>query len=141
MLATPGATFTPHTKQQGNGAPDRAPVCQGSNFKKHNKFSGPTGASCRLATTTGPAAKNGILVPEKNAARIPQLPRGIQNYLGRISGPLLDRIDLHMEVPPVKFREMTSNGTGETSVQIRDRVVAARQRQLARFKNKPKRQG
>jgi len=46
-----------------------------------------------------------------------------------------------MEVPPVKFREMTSNGTGETSVQIRDRVVAARQRQLARFKNKPKRQG
>ena len=80
-------------------------------------------------------------MPEKNAARIPQLPRGIQNYLGRISGPLLDRIDLHMEVPPVKFREMTSNGTGETSVQIRDRVVAARQRQLARFKNKPKRQG
>jgi magnesium chelatase family protein len=65
-------------------------------------------------------------------------PREIQNYLGRISGPLLDRIDLHVEVPPVKFREMTGSGTGETSAQIRDRVVAARHRQLARFKNKPK---
>jgi len=65
-------------------------------------------------------------------------PREIQNYLGRISGPLLDRIDLHVEVPPVKFREMTGSGTGEPSARIRDRVVAARQRQLARFKAKPK---
>jgi len=64
-------------------------------------------------------------------------PREIQNYLGRISGPLLDRIDLHVEVPPVKFREMTGHGTGEASAQIRDRVVAARQRQLARFRHKP----
>ena len=47
-------------------------------------------------------------------------PREIQNYLGRISGPLLDRIDLHIEVPQVKFREMTGEQTGETSAQIRD---------------------
>ena len=65
-------------------------------------------------------------------------PREIQNYLGRISGPLLDRIDLHIEVPPVKFREITGDRTGETSAQIRERVVAARQRQQARFKDKPK---
>jgi len=65
-------------------------------------------------------------------------PREIQNYLGRISGPLLDRIDLHVEVPPVKFREITSERTGEASEQIRGRVVAARQRQQARFKDKPK---
>ncbi len=65
-------------------------------------------------------------------------PREIQNYLGRISGPLLDRIDLHVEVPPVKFREMTGDRTGETSAQIRQRVVAARQLQIARFKSKPK---
>jgi magnesium chelatase family protein len=65
-------------------------------------------------------------------------PREIQNYLGRISGPLLDRIDLHIEVPPVKFREITSERTGEMSAQIRARVVAARQRQHARFKDKPK---
>ena len=65
-------------------------------------------------------------------------PREIQNYLSRVSGPLLDRIDLHIEVPPVKFREITSERTGEMSAQIRERVVAARQRQYARFKDKPK---
>ena len=61
-------------------------------------------------------------------------PREIQNYLGRISGPLLDRIDLHVEVPQVKFREMTAARNGETSAEIRRRVVAARERQQARFK-------
>ncbi len=65
-------------------------------------------------------------------------PREIQNYLGRISGPLLDRIDLHVEVPPVKFREMTGERTGESSAAIRVRVVAARQRQITRFQSKPK---
>jgi magnesium chelatase family protein len=65
-------------------------------------------------------------------------PREIQNYLGRISGPLLDRIDLHVEVPPVKFREITSERTGEPSAQIRERVVAARQRQQTRFADRPK---
>ena len=65
-------------------------------------------------------------------------PREIQNYLGRISGPLLDRIDLHIEVPQVKFREITAAQTGETSAQIRERVIAARKRQQSRFKAKPK---
>jgi magnesium chelatase family protein len=65
-------------------------------------------------------------------------PREIQNYLGRISGPLLDRIDLHIEVPAVKFREMSSTQPGETSAQIRERVIAARQLQTARFARKPK---
>lgn len=63
-------------------------------------------------------------------------PREIQNYLGRISGPLLDRIDLHIEVPAVKFREITSEQTGETSAQIRERVIAARRRQQERFAGK-----
>ena len=65
-------------------------------------------------------------------------PREIQNYLGRISGPLLDRIDLHVEVPAVKFREITSPLPGETSAQIRARVLAARQRQQTRLRDKPK---
>jgi magnesium chelatase family protein len=61
-------------------------------------------------------------------------PREIQNYLGRISGPLLDRIDLHVEVPPVKFREISGGGAnGESSAQIRERVIAARERQQKRF--------
>jgi magnesium chelatase family protein len=65
-------------------------------------------------------------------------PREIQNYLARISGPLLDRIDLHIEVPPVKFREISGDRTGETSAEIRERVVAARHRQQARFAAKPR---
>jgi magnesium chelatase family protein len=65
-------------------------------------------------------------------------PREIQNYLGRVSGPLLDRIDLHVEVPAVKFREITSEHTGEPSADIRERVVAARKRQQERFRDKPK---
>jgi magnesium chelatase family protein len=65
-------------------------------------------------------------------------PREIQNYLGRISGPLLDRVDLHIEVPAVKFREMTSEKTGESSAQIRERVIAARIRQQQRFAAKPR---
>jgi magnesium chelatase family protein len=63
-------------------------------------------------------------------------PREIQNYLGRISGPLLDRIDLHVEVPAVPFREITSQQNGEASAEIRKRVIAARQRQNARFAHK-----
>jgi magnesium chelatase family protein len=65
-------------------------------------------------------------------------PREIQNYLGRISGPLLDRIDLHVEVAAVPFREISSELSGESSTDIRSRVIAARQRQRDRFKHKPK---
>src|SRR5690242_1332602 len=65
-------------------------------------------------------------------------PREIQNYLGRISGPLLDRIDLHIEVPQVKFREMSSARIGESSAQIRARVIAARERQHKRFESNPR---
>ena len=60
-------------------------------------------------------------------------PREIQNYLSRISGPLLDRIDLHVEVPQVKFQEITANRDGEPSASIRDRVIVARQIQEQRF--------
>ena len=60
-------------------------------------------------------------------------PREIQNYLGRISGPLLDRIDLHVEVPAVKFAALSKASPGEPSAAIRGRVIAARERQQARF--------
>jgi magnesium chelatase family protein len=63
-------------------------------------------------------------------------PREIQNYLGRISGPLLDRIDLHVEVPQVRFRDISSEAPGEDSATIRQRVVAARKRQQERFAHK-----
>ncbi len=61
--------------------------------------------------------------------------RQIENYRQRISGPLLDRIDLHVEVPLVEFHELSSNtNTGEPSATIRQRVVAARQIQHERFR-------
>jgi len=60
-------------------------------------------------------------------------PREIQSYLGRISGPLLDRIDLHVEVPAVKFADLGRASPGESSAAIRARVVEARSRQVARF--------
>jgi magnesium chelatase family protein len=57
----------------------------------------------------------------------------IQRYLSRISGPLLDRIDIHIDVPAVKFRELASDQPAESSEEIRERVVRARRVQLERF--------
>ncbi|MBW3630382.1 MAG: YifB family Mg chelatase-like AAA ATPase [Gemmatimonadetes bacterium] len=68
--------------------------------------------------------------PQRQCACAPQL---VQRYLARVSGPLLDRIDLHVEVPAVRYRELTDQRTGEPSEAIRARVAAARDRQRARF--------
>jgi magnesium chelatase family protein len=57
----------------------------------------------------------------------------VQKYLMRISGPLMDRIDLHIDVPAVRYRELAGNETGETSGRIRERVAAAREIQSRRF--------
>ncbi|MDN3686640.1 YifB family Mg chelatase-like AAA ATPase [Cyclobacterium jeungdonense] len=64
-------------------------------------------------------------------------PGVVQKYLNRVSGPLLDRIDLHVEVTPVNFEEMTSDGKSESSKSIRQRVSLARERQLNRFTDSP----
>jgi len=61
-------------------------------------------------------------------------PITIQRYRSRISGPLLDRIDIHIEVPAVKYKELTDRSAGEPSSAIRDRVNRARGLQLERFK-------
>jgi magnesium chelatase family protein len=61
-------------------------------------------------------------------------PAEMQRYLGKISGPLLDRIDIHIEVTPVPFEKLSEERKGESSVQIRERVTRARQRQTERFK-------
>jgi magnesium chelatase family protein len=60
-------------------------------------------------------------------------PFDIQRYRNRISGPLLDRIDIHVEVPAVEYRELRSGEGGLTSAQVREMVTAARARQTARF--------
>lgn len=61
-------------------------------------------------------------------------PTQIQKYRGRISGPLLDRIDLHVEVPAVQYSEMTRKESAESSDQVRQRVLGARDVQYRRFK-------
>jgi len=63
--------------------------------------------------------------------------RQIENYRQRISGPLLDRIDLHVEVPLVDYRDLSSASGGEKSESIRQRVIAARDRQRHRFAEHP----
>ena len=61
-------------------------------------------------------------------------PQEMQRYLGRISGPLLDRIDIHIEVTPVPFEKLSDERKGESSVAIRKRVTRARELQTLRFK-------
>jgi magnesium chelatase family protein len=61
----------------------------------------------------------------------------VQRYLNKVSGPLLDRIDLHVEVTPVTFDQMTETRKSETSADIQARVDAARQVQAMRFADYP----
>ena len=64
-------------------------------------------------------------------------PGAVQKYLNKISGPLLDRIDLHVEVTPVAFSELSSIKSSENSTVIRERVIQARELQAQRYKNNP----
>ena len=64
-------------------------------------------------------------------------PLAVQKYLGRVSGPLLDRIDLHVEVPAVRYRDLSDARAGEPSQVIRERVMRAREIQRARFEGRP----
>ncbi|MEP6725519.1 MAG: YifB family Mg chelatase-like AAA ATPase [Bacteroidota bacterium] len=64
-------------------------------------------------------------------------PGAVQKYLNKISGPLLDRIDLHVEVTPVPFSELSSIKNTEGSASIRDRVICAREIQAGRYKGNP----
>jgi magnesium chelatase family protein len=60
-----------------------------------------------------------------------------KRYRNKISGPLMDRIDIHVEVPPVEYRELSSDRSGERSQSIRQRVEKARQQQVQRFEDAP----
>jgi magnesium chelatase family protein len=65
-------------------------------------------------------------------------PTHVQRYRSRVSGPLLDRIDIHIEVPAVRYRELTGSRDGESSASIRERVEAAREIQRQRFAKTPR---
>ena len=68
--------------------------------------------------------------PEKECVCAPGV---VQKYLNKISGPLMDRIDLHVEVTPVSFNELSSERKSEDSSKIRERVIKAREIQSKRF--------
>jgi len=71
-------------------------------------------------------------------SRMTSSPAEMQRYLNKISGPLLDRIDIHVEVNPVPFDKLSDERRGEPSKHIRQRVIEARKIQTERFKNKDK---
>lgn len=91
-------------------------------------------ASFMLVASMNPCPCGFYNHPEKTCTCPPGL---VGKYLNRISGPLLDRIDLHVEVTPVAFNELSSQLHGESSNNIRARVIASRKIQAARFKQRP----
>jgi magnesium chelatase family protein len=97
------------------------------------KFSVDYPASFMLVASMNPCPCGFYNHPEKECICGPGL---VQKYLSRISGPLLDRIDLHVEVTPVNFNELSSEKAGEKSELIRKRVIRAREIQQERFRTK-----
>lgn len=89
-------------------------------------------ASFMLVASMNPCPCGYFNHPEKECLCSPGV---VQRYLSKISGPLLDRIDLHVEVTPVKFDDLTNKGYTEPSSMIRDRVIKAREIQSKRFAN------
>jgi magnesium chelatase family protein len=99
------------------------------------KFTVDYPASFMLITSMNPCPCGYYNHPEKTCLCASGM---VQKYLNKISGPLLDRIDLHVEVTPVNFDELTNKNKGEKSQQIRERVVKARDVQEQRFSENKK---
>jgi magnesium chelatase family protein len=98
------------------------------------KFSVDYPSSFMLVASMNPCPCGYYNHPEKECICPPGM---VQKYLSKISGPLLDRIDLHVEVTPVNFSELASDRLAEKSELIRERVIKAREVQIARFGAKP----
>ncbi|MCO5950643.1 YifB family Mg chelatase-like AAA ATPase [Mucilaginibacter flavidus] len=98
------------------------------------KFTVDYPSSFMLVASMNPCPCGYFNHPEKECICPPGM---VQKYLSKISGPLLDRIDLHVEVTPVNFTELASDRLAEKSELIRDRVIKAREVQATRFGSKP----
>lgn len=96
------------------------------------KFSVEYPASFMLVASMNPCPCGYYNHPEKECVCSPGI---VQKYLNKISGPLLDRIDLHVEVTPVSFNELSNNAKAESSKNIRERVIKAREVQTRRFRS------
>lgn len=108
----------------------RQPLEERSVTISRAKFSIEYPASFMLVASMNPCPCGYYNHPEKECVCPPGT---VQKYLNKISGPLLDRIDIHLEVTPVPFKELTSARQGEHSEKIRERVVKAREIQAARY--------
>ena len=91
-------------------------------------------ASFMLVASMNPCPCGYYNHPEKKCVCGPGM---VQKYLSRISGPLLDRIDIHIEIVPVPFEKLADSKISETSEKIRERVIKARKIQQERFKDSP----
>lgn len=98
------------------------------------RFSVDYPCSFMLVTSMNPCPCGYYNHPEKECTCPPG---AVQKYMSKISGPLLDRIDLHVEVTPVNFNELSSERLAEKSELIRERVIAARNVQIERFGSNP----
>lgn len=98
-----------------------------------SKFSVTYPASFTLVASMNPCPCGFYNHPEKECVCAPGV---VQKYLNKISGPLMDRIDLHVEVTPVSFNELSSTKKAESSELIRERVIQARQIQTKRFEGR-----
>ena len=95
------------------------------------KFSITYPSSFMLVASMNPSPSGYFNDPE---APVNSTPTEMQRYMSKISGPLLDRIDIHIEVNPVPFEKLSDDRKGESSTEIRKRVIAARNIQTERFK-------
>jgi magnesium chelatase family protein len=95
------------------------------------RFSVEFPASFMLVASMNPCPCGFYNHPEKNCVCPPGM---VQKYLNKVSGPLLDRIDIHIEVTPVPFRELSESKSSEKSKLIRERVIKAREIQDLRYK-------
>ena len=99
-----------------------------------SKFTVDYPASFMLVASMNPCPCGYYTHPDKDCVCSPN---AVQNYLNKISGPLLDRIDLHIEVKPVKYDELSDESSQENSRSILGRVVKARAVQIKRYQNEP----
>jgi magnesium chelatase family protein len=97
-----------------------------------SKFSIEYPASFMLIASMNPCPCGYYNHPDKDCVCGPGV---VQKYLNKVSGPLLDRIDIHIEVTPVSFQELSGRSGGDSSERVRERVIAARYKQQLRFQD------
>lgn len=112
----------------------RQPLEDGNVTISRSKMTLTFPANLMLAAAMNPCPCGYYTDPNRECTCNPPL---IQKYMSKISGPLLDRIDIHIEVPAVKYKDLSSEASGEKSKTIRERVVATREIQHRRFESTP----